>query len=548
LCQRAGILAAAVLAVGVFSTQYANAQTSEDGIPVTDALVIARCGKCHVRDERGNMPRISWARSTPEGWQDAVKRMVVLNGLSVTAPEARLIVKYLSSSHGLAPEEARSVMYNPERRIHEEDAIPNDRLRNACAKCHAFAVPLSWRRTRGDWKEFIDSHAARQEFPPNEESVAFFARAAPLHTPEWEAWNARTGMPKLTGRWLVTASIPGRGTYCGDMQVDEAGADEFITRVNLRSVRDGSEIHRTGRSAVYGGYAWRGRSSGGAPANSTPDDPSGETREVLWFAPDLTKAEGRWYWGQYQEFGFDVRLQRASAEPALLAHDPSSLKAGSRATHIRLIGDNFPARVTPSDLDFGPGVIVRGIISTTPREIVAEVDADADAQPGKHAVRFHAAVMPGALAIYDRVDYVRVVPESAVASFGDSAHLKGYVQFEAIGYQRGADGKLHTADDVELGPLDVTWSMQVFHAAEGSSADFVGKMSASGLLIPASGNPDNNFDIWVTATANTEKNRDGTALTGKSYVVVTLPSYTFNGRRYVRDLDRWVDDGPADTH
>jgi len=544
----AGILAAAFLAAGALQTLYAQVKTSEEGVPVTDALVIARCGKCHARDERGNMPRISSARSTPEGWQDAVKRMVVLNGLSVTAPEARLIVRYLSSSHGLAPEEARPVMYNPERRIHEESDIPNDRLRNACAKCHAFAVPLSWRRTRGEWKEFIDSHAARQGFPPNEQAVAFLAEAAPLHTPEWEAWNTRSGMPKLTGRWLVTASVPGRGTYCGDMQVDEAGDDEFTTRVNLRSVRDGSELHRTGRSAVYAGHAWRGRSAGGGTAGSAPDDPSSETREVLWFAPDLTKAEGRWYWGQYQEFGFDVRLQRASAQPALLAIDRLALRTGKRAERVRLIGDNFPARVTPGDLDFGPGVIVRGIVSGSPGELVAEVDVDADAQPGKHAVRFHGAVLPGALAIYDRVDYVRVVPESAVASFGDSSHLKGSLQFEAIGYQRGPDGRLHTADDVELGPLDVTWSMHVFHAAEDSSADFVGQVSASGLLIPASGNPANNFDVWVTATAKTEKNPQGVALTGKSYVVVTLPSYTLNGRRYVRDLDRWVDDGPAETH
>jgi hypothetical protein len=48
------------------------------------------------------------------------------------------------------------------------------------------------------------------------------------------------------------------------------------------------------------------------------------------------------------------------------------------------------------------------------------------------------------------------------------------------------------------------------------------------------------------ATAKSEKDRNGRALVGKSYMVVTVPTYTFNGRRFVRDLDRWVDDGPAD--
>ena len=35
---------------------------SDAGIPVTDPLVLAKCGTCHAADERGNLQRISWAR------------------------------------------------------------------------------------------------------------------------------------------------------------------------------------------------------------------------------------------------------------------------------------------------------------------------------------------------------------------------------------------------------------------------------------------------------------------------------------------------------
>ena len=49
--------------------------------------------------------------------------------------------------------------------------------------------------------------------------------------------------------------------------------------------------------------------------------------------------------------------------------------------------------------------------------------------------------------------------------------------------------------------------------------------------------------MWVIATAKDEK--ESRPLVGKSYLVVTVPMYTFGGRRYVRDLDRWIDDGPA---
>jgi quinohemoprotein amine dehydrogenase len=526
-------------------TTEAAAAVHEEGIPVTDPLVIAKCGTCHTRDEKGNMERISRVRTTPEGWQNALKRMILLKGVSLTAQEGRLIARYLSTYHGLAPEEAMPVRHIAERRIHEESNIPDGDPGKACAKCHAFAVTLSWRRSLEDWKQFVDLHSARYAFSPNAEVVAYLAKIAPLHSPEWEAWSTRTNLPNLAGRWLVTASMPGRGKYYGEMQVDRAGDDEFNTRVNLTSVRDGSRMLRTGRSVVYGGYAWRGRSKGADPASSVPDDHSSEAREVLWIAPDHSRAEGRWFWGQYQEFGFDVQLQRASSDATLLAIDRASLKAGSRANRVRVIGDNFPAQVASRDLDFGPGVIVRVIVSNTPADIVAEVDVAADARLGKHIVALRRSVLPGAIAVYDRIDYVKVTPESAVAAFGDSTHPRGYLQFEAIGYQRGADGKLHTADDVELGPVDVTWSFQVFHAPEGSSSDFVGRVSVSGLFIPASDNPNRNFDVWVIATARDENDQNGNPLVGKSYLVITIPTYIFNGRKYVRDLDRWVDDGPA---
>src|SRR5260370_42390492 len=79
-------------------------QVVEEGIPVTDPLVIAKCSGCHKKDEKGNLTRISWERTTPEGWQEAIKRMVRLNGLELKPEEARAIVKSLSADHGLAPE------------------------------------------------------------------------------------------------------------------------------------------------------------------------------------------------------------------------------------------------------------------------------------------------------------------------------------------------------------------------------------------------------------------------------------------------------------
>jgi len=328
----------------VATTETAGA-LHEEGVPVTDPLVMAKCGSCHARHDKGNMERISWARTTPEGWQNALKRMILVKGVSLTAQEGRLIARYLSTYHGLAPEEGVPVRHIAERRIHEESNIADSDPGKACAKCHALALTLSWRRSLEDWKQFVELHSARYMFSPNAEIVAYLARVAPLHSPEWEAWSARTNLPNLAGRWLVIASMPGHGKYYGEMQVDRAGDDEFTTRANLTSVRDGSRTLRTGRSVVYGDYAWRGRSKGGEPASSAPDDRSSEAREVLWIAPDHSRAEGRWFWGQYQEFGFDVQLQRASSNTTLLAIDRVTF-ALERNQILGLIGPNGAGKTT----------------------------------------------------------------------------------------------------------------------------------------------------------------------------------------------------------
>jgi len=545
----------------------ASDEKPEEGIPVTDALVISKCGGCHKKDDKSNLSRISWERATPEGWEEAIKRMVRLNGLTITPPEARSIVKYLATYHGLAPEEAKPVMYMAEHRILDE-AVPSEGVRTACMGCHPMGRPLSWRRSKDDWKLLTNLHVAmyaqaeaafrRGNFgapaagrgaagaptptpqQPVDEALAYLGTNASLQTPEWASWQARMRAPKLAGRWLVSAYIPGRGKYFGELVVEPgASGEEFSTRIKLTSVKDGSVITRVGQGLVYAGYSWRGRSrTSASPTGAPPDDLSNEMRETMWFAPDQSHAEGRWFWGEYQEFGFDVKLERASSnsagEPTLLGVDRFSLKTGSQAARLRLWGDNLPAQIAPADLDFGSGVTVAKIVSHTPGELVIEVNVADNAVSGKRDIALRRSVLERAVAIYDKVDYIRVIPDASMARLGSETHPKGYQQFEAIGYQRGADGKPHTADDVDLGPVDVTWSVEEFVAVYGDDdKDFVGTLSPSGFFTPAADGPNpkrkfsrNNYgDVWVVATAKSEKDKDGKPLSGRSYLVVTVPTY-----------------------
>jgi quinohemoprotein amine dehydrogenase len=221
---------------GFSQTPAEPAKPSEEGIPVTNKLVIERCASCHKQDSKGNMTRISWERATPEGWQQAIKRMVRLNGVQLTPEDARAIVRYLSDNHGLAPEEARPVRYMPERRMIDE-TVTDESMRTTCVICHPHGRAASWRRSKEEWELLIAMHSGYfpvvefqgfRRFPssPNapppapgtdtrdgaDRAVEYLTKNYPLQTPEWSAWRATMRAPKLAGRWLLTGHHPARFT------------------------------------------------------------------------------------------------------------------------------------------------------------------------------------------------------------------------------------------------------------------------------------------------------------------------------------------------
>lgn len=507
-----------------------------EGIPVTDALVEAKCGTCHEKDKAGNIDRVSYLRSTPEGWQSVLGRMKKARRIVLEPGEEKALIGYLTDRHGLAPEEAKPIRHDPERRIVEETNIPSDALTTACTRCHSFARALASRRSFDEWMNFATAHVAMSGTPLNEEALAYLTKNATLHTPEWDAWATRDRSRSLGGQWFVAANLPGRGRYTGDMKITPgANPGEYSVETTLKSVRDGSVVERSGTALAWGGTAWRGRSKGSGAA--APDDPASEAKEVIVIDSTGSRGEGRWFWGEYQEFGFDVVIQKATAEPVVLALDRLSLVAGSKG-QVRVIGSNFPDAF---DLNFGAGIKVSGIVSKSSEEIVANVEVAADAPSGLRDVAVGMAILRASFAVYDRVDYVKVLPDSSLAGFGGERRPRGYQQFEAIGFQRGPDGRARTEDDLQLGPVDASWSIEVFYIPEGVDLDPIGKVTDNGLFVPNAASPNNNFDVWVIATAKNEKDKNGKPLVGKGFLVVTVPEYVFGGRRYIRELDRWVE-------
>ena len=547
---RSLIISLAALAIASGQEPSAPKPPPEEGIPITNALVIEKCGVCHKKDDKGNLSRLSWERATPEGWQEAIKRMVRLNGLQLSPDEARQIVRYLSTEHGLAPEEAKPAMYEVERRMIDEN-VPDESLKQACTICHSHGRARSWRRSKEEWELLVAMHRGyfplvefqgfrRRPNPPNapppapgtdnrdpaDKAIEFLAKNYPLHTAEWGEWRASMRAPKLAGRWLVTGSQLGKGRIYGEMVIEPAGAaDEFTTNTKLFYVKDGKSVTRSGRSIVYTGYAWRGRSQ------AQGEEPA---REVMLVSRDQAQMEGRWFWGGYDEFGIDVTLRRAGNDPLVFGVDRMALKAGTSGARLQIYGDNLPAGLKAEDVDFGSGVTVKRIASQTPKGLAVDVDVDARAISGKRDVAVRRSVATGAFAVYDKIDYLKVGPEAALARLGGGSHPKGYQQFEAIAYNRGADNKPNTPDDVNLGAVDVEWSVEEFFAVFGDDdKDFVGTLSPTGLFTPAIEGPNpkrkfnrNNYgDVWVVGTLKSETDKDGKPMSGRAHLVVTIPLY-----------------------
>src|SRR5437764_6581627 len=197
-----------------------DAQTpspENEGVPVTSDLVKQKCSSCHKADDKGRLTRISYRRTTPEGWEETLKRMVSLNNVKLQPAEARDIVRYLADHHGLAPDEARPAAFEVERQLIEYKYAPDKDTERTCTACHSMGRVISQRRTKEEWELLIAMHrgyyplsdfqAFRRGGPPQREpgpdgrppdnrhpmdkAVAHLSTAFPLVPPEWSAW-ART--------------------------------------------------------------------------------------------------------------------------------------------------------------------------------------------------------------------------------------------------------------------------------------------------------------------------------------------------------------------
>lgn len=519
------------------------------GIPVASELVRKSCSPCHKIDDKLRMSRISWRRTTPEGWEWTIKRMVELNGLQIDPATAREVLQYLADNQGLAPEEAQKASFEDEKRMIDYH-YPDKDVDQVCSRCHSLGRVISQRRSKSEWELLIAMHrgyyplsdfqAFRRGGPPQIEPgpdgrppdnrhpmdkvLPHLESDLPLVTPEWSEWSANMRAPRLAGRWAFSGYQPGRGAFYGETTISAtAKDDEFTTETRYVQAKTGEMATRAGKALVYTGFQWRGRSSERA------GDQEG-WREVMFLDRAQRELTGRWFTGAYQETGMDVKLTRVGSDPVVLGLDRKSVETGG-VRRIVIYGASFPADLPVSAIDFGRGVTVRRVSRAAPGIIQVEVEVAKDAPIGPRDVSVAGAVLPGAVMVYDKADYIKVMPQAGMARVGGIDHPKQFQQFEAIAYHNGADGKPDTKDDLDLGAVDVSWSIEEYPATlDDNDKDYVGSIDDRGLFTPnvdgpnpkRKGNANNTGDVWVIATYKTP---DGRTLRARAHLLVTVPLY-----------------------
>ncbi len=508
------------------------------------AVLENRCSGCHPPStEGGKLATIEAERKTPEGWEMTIFRMMRTYEVRLSAGEARILVKYLSDHYGLAPEEVEPFRYALEKRPNIFEEFPNETVQAACGQCHSYARTALQRRTKETWQNLPDLKAG---FLPNiesqtasgtpslpgmwytvvkEETMPYFAKTYPFDSDAWRKWQ-KASWPKLEGTWKVIGHDPGPGgDYTGQMIIRSVGEGQYEGTFAYE-FSNGSKISGKTTSFVYTGFQWRG----------VAKLENGETHKEVFFASkDGSTMTGRVLLSDIGDLGMDVTLYRSGEGSRLLTVLPKALPATGQPQEVKLFGLSFPPNVTAGNLSLGAGVTVQTVTQSGDDTIVAQVVVDKGAKVGPREVKVTGVQGEGALLIYSKADYLKILPEKAFPRPGGIRTPKVYQQFEALLFANGPDGKKGTKDDVNLGRISpVKWSLEEYvDRVNDDDVRYVGTVDKNGRFVPAEDgpNPQRDFSrgnvgsVWVEASYMPQAARR--PLRARAYLVVMPPKFNF---------------------
>ncbi|MGG3823507.1 quinohemoprotein amine dehydrogenase subunit alpha [Geobacillus thermodenitrificans] len=486
------------------------------------------CLTCHAVRDDGSIERISDVRKTPEGWEDTISRMEQAWGMQITPEDRAAVVKELSEKNGLAPAEMEKVMYwLTSNGSTMEPKLENELMEKSCISCHAAARPLAQYRTEEEWRKLVDFHIA---FNPSiiyqmrtqkweEEAtkiVEYLAKINSFDTKEWKEWKEGKKEYELAGKWRIVGYRPGIGMYSGYAELKRKGEDFYENRTLL--MPGGKTETYQGNVRVFNGYSLRS-SLGGE---------NKKLRGVFNIQNDGKTIKGRWNQvGDIGQYG-DEKYYK-SDRTGLLDAWPKALKKGETAL-VHIIGMNLPKNITKEELHTSSDLRIRKI-EKQGDDLWVQIDVSSGAQDGLQTIQWKDERLT--IQVYDHIDYMKITPEYGLARLNYSGRQQS-VQFEAIGYTVGPDGKQGTSDDVEIGPVKAKWGMKEFLLGTEDDLDvhFVGRVDRdTGVFTPAAGGPNpkrewstnNAGNVTITATYTDPLTKK--QIEAETVLLVTVPDY-----------------------
>ena len=180
----------------------------------------------------------------------------------------------------------------------------------------------------------------------------------------------------------------------------------------------------------------------------------------------------------------------------------------------------------------GDGIAIEKITQGSSGQIALQVHVAADAKIGRRDLRVLKASKAASLTIFDKIDYILVLPEKAMPRLGGVRAVKRFIQFEAHAFSSGPDGIPGNSDDLDLGMIKASWSISEPSTSSGAqNTKYVGTIDQAGLFTPAGEGPNaerfrstnNAGDVWVNASYTPDGS--ATALSARAYVLVSVPDY-----------------------
>ena len=438
-----------------------------------DSLVWKKCTTCHSANAEGRIARVEDMRTTPEEWTVIVDRMRRLHGMEIRQGEMDRLLKELSATQLLTPDEQVRVAYlslwHNAQRVESPADKSEEQLYTTCVRCHTAGKIFSYRMTPAGWAGLRDFHLyivptvvfQMREMKWIAQADAVLAELA-KKLPYGKPWSAPSA--KLDGSWGVFGYEPGRGTYRGRARIADEGNAEYRVSGDL-VYADGTSAAFAGEATLYGGYALRTRTKNNGFASHGAFIVAGNELRGEWHlpAPDFRTSASTWL--------------RDDGATRIARVVPTFLLKGEKTT-LTIEGLNLP-EAAPADIAFA-GAPVRVLSARRVAPDALRIEAVSSAARVGTAKLTVKGIAAGTVTLAPQIDHIAITPELGRARLSAGQHYPAEgVQFEAIAYAKGSSG------GVALGPVPASFRL----AEEKTRPDdddlvWLGRILPNGTYLP----------------------------------------------------------------